>query len=287
MRESIPMSHCEDSRSIQLHYGRGTVLGSILRALSAAGKNLEHLQPTDLAPVDHFHIRGREATVELAGHAALRPGERVLDVGCGVGGSVRYLATEHGLHAVGVDLTREYVDAARVLARMVGLDGQVEFCEANASALPFEDASFDVVWTEHAQMNIANKSALYAELARVLAPGGRLVFHDIFRGAGGEPHFPVPWAENPSMSFLAAQSEVRDILAKLGFEIRLWRDVSQPSQAWFEASEQRLASAGAPPMGVHLLMGETAHTKMRNMARNFREGLLSSIQALCTLSGNG
>ncbi len=277
------MKQPQDLRSIESHYGRGAILDSILRALTAAGKDLSHLLPADLAPVDEFHVRGRQATVELADLAALRPGERVLDVGCGLGGSVRYLAVEHEVRAVGVDLTKEYIDAAGVLARMVGLAGQVDFQQANACELPFEDASFDVVWTEHVQMNIADKRAFYAGLARVLAPGGRLVFHDIFLGEGGEPGFPLPWAEDSALSFLASQDEVRDILTELGFDIRLWQDISPLSQAWFEAKERSLTNSGTPPLGIHLLMGETAHTKVRNMGRNFREGRISSVQAVCAL----
>jgi len=278
------MDNRQDLCSVESHYGRGAVLDGILQALSAAGKDLAHLAPADLAAVDEFHVRGREATTELAALAQLRPGERVLDVGCGLGGSVRYLAVEHGVRAIGVDLTKEYIDAAEVLARMVGLAGQVEFRQASACMLPFEDASFDVVWTEHVQMNIPDKRSFYAGLTRVLAPGGRLVFHDIFQGDGGEPHCPVPWAEQPSINFLASQSEIRNILEELGLTIRYWQDKSLPSQAWFEAADRKLAGSGAPPLGIHLLMGETARTKVRNMAINFREGRITSVQAVCASS---
>jgi ubiquinone/menaquinone biosynthesis C-methylase UbiE len=280
-RGSFLMHNPDDLRSVEAHYGRGAVLDNILHALTTAGKNLAHLAPSDLAAVDEFHVRGREATTELAERAEFRPGERVLDVGCGLGGSVRYLAVEHGVRAIGVDLTKEYVDAARVLADMVGLAGQVEFRQASACVLPFEDSSFDVVWTEHVQMNIPDKRSFYAGLARVLAPGGRLVFHDIFQGDGGEPHCPVPWAEHPSISFLSPQTEIRNILEELGLTIRYWQDMSLPSQAWFEAADRKLAGAAAPPLGIHLLMGETAHTKVRNMANNFRERRITSVQAVC------
>jgi ubiquinone/menaquinone biosynthesis C-methylase UbiE len=268
-------------RSIEAHYGRGTVLDGILRALAAAGKDLEHLSQADLAPVDQFHVRGHEATLELAALAALQPGERLLDVGSGLGGSVRYLVQAYGVRATGVDLTQEYVDAARALARLAGFDGRVEFRQSNALALPFDDASFDVVWTEHVQMNVADKRAFYAGLSRVLAPRGRLVFHDIFQGPGGAPRFPVPWAEDASMSFLATPEDARALLEEIGFRIEVWRDRSDPAQAWFEASIERLAAAPVLPPGIHLLMGETAPAKIRNMASNLAEGRIRSIQAVC------
>ncbi|HTO45137.1 MAG TPA: methyltransferase domain-containing protein [Burkholderiales bacterium] len=265
---------------MERHYGRGHILDSILRALRQAGKDLDRLAPADLAPVDEFHIRGREATIELAARASLRRGLRVLDVGCGLGGSARYLAAQHGCEVVGIDLTREYVDTASALAAMVGLERMVEFRQASALELPFEGDSFDVVWTEHVQMNIADKQAFYAEIGRVLVPRGRLLFHDIFRGEGGPLWFPVPWSEDGSISFLAAPDAVRDLLAGLGFSLHEWEDKSQQSLDWFAAASDRLPSAGPPPLGLHLLMGDNAKTKFQNNIRNLRERRFVVFQAV-------
>jgi SAM-dependent methyltransferase/sulfur carrier protein ThiS len=265
--------------AVEQHYGRGAILDAVLDALRATGKDLAQLAPGDLAPVDAFHFRGREATVELARRADLRPGLEVLDVGCGLGGSVRYLATEHGCRATGIDLTQEYVEAAEALARMVGLEGRVRFRQGSALALPFEAASFDVVWTEHAQMNIADKRTFYAEIARVLRPGGRLVFHDIFQGPGGPPHFPVAWADDPAISFLATPHDVRAALPHLGLHVLEWEDTSARAAAWFAAAVARLQRAGPPPLGVHLLMGPHARTKVETMHRNLEEQRIVVVQA--------
>ena len=266
------------------HYGRGRILDAIVDALREAGKDAARLSPADLAPVDEFHIRGREATVELARRASLTPGLRVLDVGCGLGGSARYLAGEHRCHVTGVDLTPEYVDVARVLAGMVGLAHRVEFREASALDLPFDDGGFDVVWTEHVQMNIADKLAFYREICRVLRPGGLLLFHDIFLGDGGPLYYPVPWAEDASISHLAAPETVRRILQELGFEIRDWTDTSRTSLDWFVAAIGKLGPSGPPPLGLHLLMGETAKIKFENNVRNLRERRFAVFQAVAVKS---
>jgi ubiquinone/menaquinone biosynthesis C-methylase UbiE len=256
---------------VEQHYGRGRILDSILEALRDTGKDLTRLKPEDLAPVDEFHIRGREATVELAHRASLTPGSRALDVGCGLGGSARFLAAEHECLVTGIDLTEEYVDVANALAGMVGLGDKVTFRQASALEMPFDDGSFDVVWTQHVQMNIADKRGFYRECARVLHPKGLLLFHDIFRGDGGPLHFPVPWAEDPSISFLAAPGEVRELLEEFGFAIRDWVDTSGPSLNWIVATTERLKESGPPPLGAHLLMGDTAKTKLENAMRNLRE----------------
>jgi SAM-dependent methyltransferase len=265
--------------SVEKHYGRGRILDSILTSLRQMGKDPDHLQPEDLAPVDEFHVRGREATVELAGRGALRPGLRVLDIGCGLGGSARYLAAEQGCRVTGIDLTQEYVDVANALAKLVGLADRTRFQQANALALPFKDASFDIAWTQHVQMNIADKAAFYREIGRVTAPSGRFLFHDIFAGDGGPIHFPVPWAEDASISFLASPSQVKTLLADSGFVVRDWVDTTERSLEWTLGVIERIKASGVPPLGPHLLMGATAKAKIESVVRNVREGRIVFVQA--------
>lgn len=274
------MSGTERERRVEQHYGRGGLLGRILDALRAAGKDLESLTPADLAPVDEFHLRGREATLELVQDARPRAGERVLDLGCGLGGSARHLAHEHGCRVSGVDLTAEYVAVARALAELVGLGDAVAFHHGSALDTPFADASFDLAWTEHAQMNVADKRGFYAEVARVLVPGGRLALHDIFQGPAGAPRFPVPWAEDAGLSALVPPEEARALLGELGLGVRVWEDVTARSLAWLAAAAERAAASGPSPLGIHLLLGPNAPVKLENLARNLREGRIVALRAV-------
>ena len=268
-------------QSVSSHYGVGKILDTILDALTEMGKDIEALMPSDLAPVDEFHIRGREATVELADRVGITSGLRVLDVGSGLGGSVRYLARERECHARGLDLTEEYVEVAKSLAKLVGLEGKVDFHQGSALELPFESNSFDVVWTEHAQMNIEDKDRFYSEISRVLKPRGRLAFHDIFQGSEGELHYPVPWAEDDSISFLATLDAVEQMLDRAGLEVRDLEDKSQISQDWFAEVVERMQESRSPPLlGLHLLMGAASETKFQNQIRNLREGKVVVIQAV-------
>ena len=266
--------------SVIEHYGRESLGERILEALRRSGKDLDHLVAEDLVAVDAFHIRGYEATAELARRARFACDLRVLDVGCGVGGSSRYLAAVFGCDVIGVDLTPEYVSVARMLSERVGLAGRTTFQEGSALELPFDDESFDAVWTQHAQMNIPHKERFYAEIARVLRQGGKLAFHDVFAGDVAPAHFPVPWAGTLSLSALARPDDVRSLLESLSLEVLDWEDQSASSLEWLRAAGERLRASGPSPLGLHVVMGEDAPQKFGNMVRNLEERRIAVFQAV-------
>jgi ubiquinone/menaquinone biosynthesis C-methylase UbiE len=266
-----------DEKRINKHYGISGILDSILKGLEDSGKNIESLIPNDLAPIDEFHTRGKESTVEIAELSQLQSYHNVLDVGCGLGGSARYIATEFGCSVMGVDLTDEYIDVANKLTEFVNLSDKVSFKQASALKLPFSSDIFDVVWTEHTQMNISDKEKFYSELSRVLKPNGRLVFHDIF-GTDNTPYYPTPWAEHSSMSSLCTQDEAREAIEKSNLVIDKWIDKSNLSMDFFKEMVKKVESLGLPPLGFHLLMGNTAKEKLMNQARNLEENRVTIVQ---------
>ena len=172
---------------------------------------------------------------------------------------------------------------ANALVELTGLEEEVEFRQASAIDLPFENNTFDTVWTEHVQINIADKRTFYGEIARVIKPGGQLLFHDIFKGKNEPIHYPVPWADNESINFLAAPEEIREILAELGFSIQTWEDKSRASLEWFVQVVEKLKEKGPPPLGFHLLTGDNAKEKFKNQIRNLKENRFVVVQAVATL----
>lgn len=254
----------------------GTLLARIDEALRQGGVDPDALGPDDLAAVDEFHIRGREATVELAQLAGFTADQHVVDVGAGLGGPARHLARRVGCRVTGVDLTEEYCRVARELARRLGLADRVTFRRADALALPFPDATFDGAWTQHISMNIADKRAFFAEMARVVKPGSHVAIYDPIGGDGRALDYPVPWARTAEMSRLISETATRAALRGAGLEVLEWRDVTAVAVEWFAARARK----GGAPLGLHLLTGAEWPTMVGNMRENLATGRLRAVQIL-------
>jgi len=248
------------------HYDAPDLIGRVMALLPEGPLALR-----DLAPLDQFHVGGLKSTEHLAELAGVEPGMRVLDVGSGVGGPSRYLASK-GCVVTGLDLTAGYVDLSRVLAERVGLP--VDYVCADALEMPFEDASFDLIWTQHASMNIADKPRLYGEMARLLKPGGRLAFHDVCAGTG-ELLLPVPWASQPGHSALIPPEELLGLLEGLGFHASHWREAGEEALAFLGKVPPKL-----PPLSLSLLLGINALKMLNSYADNLREGRVRVVEAI-------
>jgi cyclopropane fatty-acyl-phospholipid synthase-like methyltransferase len=119
----------------------------------------------------------------LADRAGIRPGQRVLDAGCGVGGSSLWLAKQCGAQVMGITPVASQVARARRFANDRRLAELVEFELADYTGTPFPDSSFDVVWALESLCHASDKAAFYREAARLLRPGGRLVVAEYIRAA--------------------------------------------------------------------------------------------------------
>lgn len=258
--------------AIQDQYGQEGLGDRILSALAGAGKEIKTYN--DTSSFDEFHIRGHEATLEIALLAELGHGMRVLDLGFGIGGPARTIAAEFDCRVTGIDLVDEYIRTAEMLTGMVGLGDNVTFRKGDMTDLPFDGGSFDRALTIHTQMNVQEKAKLYGEVSRVLFDGGRFAVYEICAGPNSPVHFPVPWADDPSISFLISPAEMREMLGQAGFKEREWRDVSDKSLEWFRSEMEKRASApedAPPPLGLNLIMGPSFAEKLGNVFTNLKE----------------
>jgi SAM-dependent methyltransferase len=264
-----------NDNAIVAQYSTGLSREGIERALLAAGKDIDHLLPGDLGPLEDFHTMGRLATAQLADLAKITSEDAVLDAGSGIGGTARFLADQRCCHVTSIDLSEEYCATARWLNHRVGLDGMISVRQGDITRLPFDDAAFGVVVTQHVQMNIAGKPGLYREARRVLAIGGRLALWDITAGTTGPLDYPLPWADRPELSHLATAGELRDVIESSGFVVEHWNDLTEQAVTVMGA----FRAMPPNPLGLHAFVDRFSE-KAGNLARGLADGRLRVIQSV-------
>jgi cyclopropane fatty-acyl-phospholipid synthase-like methyltransferase len=243
------------------------------RLLAAAREHSDHVDPTwlDLAPFDHLHAGGLPATRYLLGALDLATGMRVLDVGCDIGGTARCVAADFGGPVTGVDLSSDFVRAARLLTERVGLGDRARFVTTEGDLAALVDDSIDRATLVHVGMNVPNKAALFAEVYRVLAPGGRFGLFEQVRVGAGELPYPMPWAGDERSSFVATVDEYRDALETSGFQV--------------DAVEDRTAViARTPPTGPGpgVVFGPEFAERIGNNMAATQAGTLAAVMILAS-----
>ncbi len=258
-------------------YGGSGLGDRIIAGLQRFGVDTDNLTQEILAEIDHIHGGGYANTREHAELVALGPDMAVLDIGCGIGGPARYDAAVFGCRVTGIDLTPEYVDVAAMLTETCGLAGQVDFKCANAVDLPFDDASFDVVWCLNVTMNIEDRAGFYGEVRRVLKPGGKFGLSEMGQGPGGDPYYPLSWARDASYSFLATPDELRAGLENAGFRITDWIDEAQRRKS-AGGNVSRGEALLPPGEGMRMVRGDDYADRQANGAKSVMENRLTNIR---------
>lgn len=269
-----------DVDAVESHYSHQALLEAIEAGVRQLGKSPDTVSVEDLAPVDEFHIGGRAATETFLGQLDLAADDHVLDVGCGLGGASRFASKRYGCTVTGIDLTDDYVRAGEVLCRWVGLDDLISLERGDATATRYTDGAFNKSYMMHVGMNIADKRPLAAELYRVLQPGGRLGVYDVMRVGDGSLRFPVPWATTPAESRVSTPEIYRDVLEAAGFRLVTECDRSEFAMEFFTQLQARTTNAADSPLGLQLLMGDSASAKVRNMIENVSEGRVAPFEII-------
>jgi ubiquinone/menaquinone biosynthesis C-methylase UbiE len=267
-------------QQVAKHYTHGALLPAIFDALKQMGKDIEQLSTADLSAADEFHLGWRAATDRLAKDLALAPDMRVLDVGSGIGGPARFFAETCGCRVTGIDLTEEFVAVAAELTRRCKLSDLASFRQASALDLPFGASAFDAATLIHVGMNIADKARLFQNVRRVLKPGGLFGVYEVMRAAEGDLPYPMPWAQTAETSFLETPETYRRLLSAAGFEIEgedNWREFVL---ALAREMREKQAVHGAPPLGLHVLIGPAWRERLANVMATLERGTIAPFRMI-------
>ncbi|MCA1770281.1 MAG: methyltransferase domain-containing protein [Halomonas sp.] len=267
-----------DARALNDHYdalatGSGESLVARLQAaFHDAGHDPQCLSLDEIAGIDQLHLGGRAASRSLLALGELRPGQRVLDVGCGTGGASRLVADEAGCQVVGVDITAAFIEVAEWLSAATGLSQRTRFLCADAARTPLPDGAFDVIWCQHALMNMPDMAGVLAEWRRLLVPGGQVLLHEVVAGDNPEPlALPVPWARTAATSHLQGREALEASLEAVGFVPVCVHDVTETALAWRqkhgrrESGEEKAASQPGSRGPFHSDVPRRAHQVAERM----------------------
>ena len=255
---------------VESQYHLNGLYEDILTRLGEQEVDIDEVSRKHITGVDEFHVRGAEVSQELAREIGL-DNSKVLDVGCGIGGPSRMLADDYNCRVTGIDLSHEFIRTASALSELVGLQDKTDFIQASALELPFEDGSFDVAWTQHVQMNISDKAKFYSEINRVLSDSGTFVYYDIFQKNGEDVDYPVPWANDASVSFLGSTTKMDHILQDLGFKNVQTTDQTFQGAQFLVGLFEKLKKNGPPKIGLNVLMGASTKEKLVNILKGLEQ----------------
>ena len=226
-----------------LEYFEATTESSYLSNWSGATLAL-HFGLSDASTRSHEESLERSNHV-LAERAGVSAGTRVLDAGCGVGGSAIWLAKERGAKVVGITLSERQVELAVGFAARAGVSNSTDFLVRDYLETGFAPGSFDVVWNLESLCHAADPKAYLAHVKELLVEGGRFVCLDLFRGDGGDPSFCDEMCRGWVLPSLRGRGEIAGMLIDLGFsevtEVDLTRDVRRSASTMRQMALARMA----------------------------------------------
>lgn len=175
----------------------------------------------------------------------LPPGSRVLDIGAGYGGAARYLAREKGFHVTCLNLSTVQNERNRLFTAEQGLADLIDVVDGSFEDLPFETGSFDVVWSQDSILHSGRRKRVFAEVDRVLKPGGEFVFTDPMQAEDVDETILKPVLARIHLPSMGSFATYRSYANGLGWDERKIEDLSYQLTRHYGRVKEVLEERGA------------------------------------------
>ena len=182
-----------------------------------------------------------------------KPGDHLIDTGCGVGGPARSLAHCFGCRVDGIDITEPSALAANHLSELTGLRGRVMVRLGDGHSLPYLDRAFGCGSAQHVTINVAGRAGFFDEAFRGLRPGAFFALTEHGLGDGGRPHHPVPRSTDGDREYLMTPEEPIDRLRGSGFDDIRVTETGGNYLAGYRKVMALAKEGELPPLPFHIL----------------------------------
>ena len=266
---------------IENFWTRGDVFSRVQQALSEAGLINKKLEIEELFPIDQYHARGIAATVDLGKRIPIKKNNRILDIGCGLGGPARYYAKEFKCIITGIDITPSFVEIGNEFNKLTSMSDNVELLVGNGETLDFDNETFDGAYSQHVTMNISDREKFFSEAFRVLKKDSFFAFTEHGLGPEGNPIFPLPWANSSKMSFLLPPETTISILKNTGFSDIQMIETSKKYISGYEKLIKLKSANENPILGIHVIGGDSMNERSTNSMNSIKENRTLPFEIVC------
>ena len=266
---------------IENFWTRGDIFSRVHQAMSDAGLINKKLNIEDLFPIDQYHARGIAATVDLGKRMPIKKNQRILDIGCGLGGPARYYANEYECIITGIDITPSFIEIGNEFNKITSMSNKVELKIGNGEILDFENETFDGAYSQHVTMNISNREKFFTEAFRVLKKDGFFAFTEHGLGQEGDPIFPLPWADSSEMSFLLTPQKTISILKDTGFSDIKIIETADKYISGYEKLIKLKTENKNPVLGIHVIGGDSMNERSTNSMKSIKENRTLPFEIVC------
>lgn len=270
-----------DEDIIETHYTHGNLLKTLELAFNELEQMPDSLTMEQLAAIDEFHIGGRQATTHLMEQVQFADQAKLLDIGCGLGGTTRYLASHFDSQVIGIDLTAEYLNIGKLLNQKLGLTNEINLLQASALSLPFAEQTLDGVTMLHVGMNIKDKQKLFSEVFRCLRKNSFFLIYDVIQNSSADIIYPLPWSSTAEHSYLASVETYQNTLIEAGFEIHKINNRREFSINYFNQQAEAIkAERIKPTLSLQTLIRDDAKSKFSNLIQQIKCNVLVPVEMI-------